>query len=456
MADGGAVAVSGKPAAQLFGDVNRTVPAAGAADGDGEVALSLGAVARQQRREEIREAPEKIRIALIALDIGADLGVLAGLVAQRIEVVRVAEEAHVEHEVGRARNALPVGERHHDHRHRRRAREAERGAQLAAQIAFGQVGGVDHPVRAVAQLREALALHGDAVGHRAVERERVAPARLRIPAQQRLVGAIEEQDEEIEVVAGAQRVDRGEERRRAEIARADVDADGQRAVARRAGLHQRRNQRRGQVVDGLVAHVLERVERGRAAGAGQPGDQQHARAAGIGVGNGGGVGFGHGRRGGSRPDMARRPGQGKPQLGRRRVFERRDFDARNGNAQDRFRRRVGQPLGGAARDEIGDQRHRRFRQRRRRHDAHAAHLHLPRDGRRRTRDQASALRREFHLVVGDEPRPRVDQAQREVGFARARGAAQQDGRPAEGDAGGMHAEDGHRAQRSGDRRRRRQ
>ena len=43
--------------------------------------------------------------------------------------------------------------------------------------------------------------------------------------------------------------------------------------------------------------------------------------------------------------------------------------------------------------------------------------------------------------------PRLDQAQREVGLTGARGAAQQNGRPAEGDAGGMQAEDGHRIQR---------
>src|SRR5258706_11043390 len=92
VADGGAVAAGGEPGAQFFGDVDRAVTSARAAEGDGEVALALGAIARQQRLEEARQPREEAGLVGVALHIGAHLWVLAGLVAERVDIMGVAQE----------------------------------------------------------------------------------------------------------------------------------------------------------------------------------------------------------------------------------------------------------------------------------------------------------------------------------------------------------------------------
>src|SRR3546814_5545155 len=74
-----------------------------------------------------------------------------------------------------------------------------------------------------------------------------------------------------------QRVDLGRHLFRAEVAGADVDADGERAAGllRRAGEAAQQHQRK--IVDRLEAHVLERLERGRLAGARHAGDRKSTR-----------------------------------------------------------------------------------------------------------------------------------------------------------------------------------
>ena len=80
---------------------------------------------------------------------------------------------------------------------------------------------------------------------------------------------------------------------------------------------------------------------------------------------------------------------------------------------------------------------------RQRHDAHAAHLDQAGDARRRRGQQRAGLACDLGLVVGDQARAGIDQAQRQVRLAGAGRAAQQHCAPAaavrQGHAGGVHA-----------------
>src|SRR3954464_3279903 len=57
-----------QPRGEALGEINGAVTPAGAADGDGQVALAFALVAREQGREHVGEAVEKSRAAGIALD----------------------------------------------------------------------------------------------------------------------------------------------------------------------------------------------------------------------------------------------------------------------------------------------------------------------------------------------------------------------------------------------------
>ena len=108
----------------------------------------------------------------------------------------------------------------------------------------------------------------------------MAPPGLGVAPPQHLVVAIEEDQPDVEVLLGAQPVEPLDQPFGAEITGPRVDSNGDRprqAVADAAG--QAAEQGQGQVVDRLIAEVLQQVEGGGMTGARQAGDQQHAQPA---------------------------------------------------------------------------------------------------------------------------------------------------------------------------------
>ena len=193
-------------------------------------------------------------------------------------VMRVGEEPHVEHQVGLARQSEAIGERGHEDGEGRAVVEREVAGHDPPQVAHRQLGGVEDEVGPLAQPLDQVALVPDAVDHRAVVGERVAAAGLGVPALQDLVVAVDEQDADIEVLAGCQRCDFGLEGVNREVAGAHVDVDGQRLAPGGAGAQQGREQLERQIVDRLVAVILERLERGRLARSRHAGDQHQPGA----------------------------------------------------------------------------------------------------------------------------------------------------------------------------------
>ena len=179
-----------EPGGQALGQMDRSVAAAGAADGDGEVALALALVSAAAAVPACRQGGEERREGRIGLDEIGDGGVAPGVRPQRSLVMRIAQEAHVEHQVGFARQAVAVGEG--DHRQRRLGLlNGEVAEQHLLEIAEAQLGGVDDEIGDVPQRRQQRALPGDAVDHRPVGRQRMAAARFLEAALQHVVAAIE-------------------------------------------------------------------------------------------------------------------------------------------------------------------------------------------------------------------------------------------------------------------------
>src|SRR6185437_4537913 len=145
--------------------------------------------------------------------------------------------------------------------------------QHALQVMRAQERSIDHEIGAVAQRTNALALELDAVGQRPLPRQRMTAARLGVAALEPLVVAIEEDDVEIELALGGEAVECLNESRNREVARAHIDADGERQMGR-GWRHQIGQKRQRQIVDRLIAHILECLERRGASRAGHAGDHQ--------------------------------------------------------------------------------------------------------------------------------------------------------------------------------------
>ena len=202
---------------------------------------------------------------------------------------------------------------------------------------------------------------------------------------------------------------------RIEAVGAGVDAEGQRRrhLAGTAGgrAHQVAEQGQRHVVDRDIAHVLERVQRRDAAGAGQAGDhdERPARVGGGGGDRRSGWAVGHGVK--PRRSCDRDLRQGKAQLRRGRGLEGRQRQHRQGDAQQGFAAPARAGARFVRRRQIDQQSHRRTCHQlvtAKLHDAQAARLDQAGDrwpARWRSR---RSLAGERGLVVGHQPgaRPR--------------------------------------------------
>src|SRR5947209_19860571 len=111
MPDRYVAAVMLQPVGKPLGNIDRAMAAAGAADGDGKIRFALALVARQQRLQPGAELIEQRRKIRISRDVLADRAVLARQRLQSGDVMRIAQEAHIEDEIRIARQALAERER---------------------------------------------------------------------------------------------------------------------------------------------------------------------------------------------------------------------------------------------------------------------------------------------------------------------------------------------------------
>ena len=138
---------------------------------------------------------------------------------------------------------MAIRERGNEHPERGAVVEREGVGDGSPELALGEVGRVDDQIGAAAQRFDRLTLEPDAVDHRPVAGERMAAAGRGVAPAQHLVVAVDEQQPRVDVGAGEQRRDVGGERVDVEIARANVDIDGDRAAVAGGRLDDRGKQR---------------------------------------------------------------------------------------------------------------------------------------------------------------------------------------------------------------------
>ena len=118
----------------------------------------------------------------------------------------------------------------------------------------------------LAERCEQTTLRHDPVGQRPIARHRVYPPGLGIAPRDHVIRTVEEQHLDGRVDSSAQRRDVLRELCRIEIPGPNIDPDREPPPRCRALVNQGRHEAYGKVVDGLAVHVLERLERRRAAG----------------------------------------------------------------------------------------------------------------------------------------------------------------------------------------------
>src|SRR5207244_5616640 len=100
--------VVGEAFAELFGEDDAAVAAAGAADRDGEIALSFRAILRNQESEHRFEAREEFLCLRSLEDPLRHARIGSGMRLEALDEIGIRQEANVEDQVARRRN--PVAE----------------------------------------------------------------------------------------------------------------------------------------------------------------------------------------------------------------------------------------------------------------------------------------------------------------------------------------------------------
>ncbi len=247
---------------QPLGDIDRAMPPAGTADCDCEIGFAAHFITRQQGVQQSPQPVEEWCEIRVSLDVGGNRRVAPAQRPKFVNIIRIIEKAHVEDQISLARDAAAIGEGSDEDAQPARI-ERKMAGQQALQIGGGQGGGIDHQIGAVAQGANNLALTADAVHDRPVSGQRMGPPRLDITPFEPLVVTVDEQHPQRPPGAGDHVGEGFEHRVGGKAAGSRVGADRDRRAIRRSALDQRRHQRGRQIVERLVTHVLEELERGR-------------------------------------------------------------------------------------------------------------------------------------------------------------------------------------------------
>src|SRR5947199_358312 len=274
MLDRDAVAPAGTVVCQCIRQHHRTMVASGAPERHRPVGLALFHILRQQIVHQLGQVAHELLRRGGVEHKAADLRAVAGQGAQRLVVVRVGQESHVEHEVGVERNAIFVPKREHGDGERDRVWTAhERVHDRVAQFAYAEGGRVDDLVGFLFHGLQPAPLGPDAVHDAARLGQGMLAARLLETADQHIVGRIEEEDDIVQPhrLQGVQRGDQIIEK----LPPARVDGQ-RRALDTTFRLHaefgELRQQRGRQVVHAEEAEVLKHLHGVRLPRAGEPGN----------------------------------------------------------------------------------------------------------------------------------------------------------------------------------------
>ena len=257
---------------QAFGQKHRTMLAASAADCHGQVRTVVAQVSRQPVAQEAAQIGFHLEHLGLGFKETNDLRVAPGLCAQHRIVMRIGQAAHVEHQIGIERQAVLEAER------------LEQQRQAAALIEFGkildagtqrigaQIAGVNVMPETGEHLQRPALTRNRFVQRAIVIGQRVAATGFGETLDQHFIAGIKEDETQHDTVG----LDQTQLRRQRRDTRPTAHIDGHRHLRVTLGaqmLHQLRQQRRGQIVDAVIARVLKDIERDRLAGTGKAADE---------------------------------------------------------------------------------------------------------------------------------------------------------------------------------------
>ena len=267
--------------AERLADGHGAMCAAGAAHGDHQPPLSLALIQRQKVIDQLVQVPQKLAGFLLAEHVIANRRFQTGVGADILDIIRVGQEAHVEHQIAFARDAALIAEGHDF-----RAQGAlilvagEQVVHARAKLLGAQPAGGEHVIGALAQGLKHFALLGDGLFKRyTAAHERVVAPRLLVAVDERFGVRLQKEDGDFVAVAalidGAANRVRVEQRAAAGI---HAEGDGRIQLHLFAEGERGREQQRRNVVHALIAAVLQMAQDARFARAGQAGDDQKFHA----------------------------------------------------------------------------------------------------------------------------------------------------------------------------------
>jgi len=185
----------------LFAEHDGAVFAAGAADGDGQVAFAFADVMRDEVSEQTFDAAEKFSALGKRADVLLDFGILAGVAAQGGDKVGVGQKANVENEVGVRGNTVFVAEADDGDQHGAVVGIFEALGDEVAKLVDVELGGVDHYVGEFADGLHEGAFVVETFAHRQGFAEGMRAARFAVAAEKRVVAGIDEDQSDGMVLA---------------------------------------------------------------------------------------------------------------------------------------------------------------------------------------------------------------------------------------------------------------
>src|SRR5689334_15855515 len=262
----------GQPLADFTGDQHAAVVSPGAAERYRQIALAFGDIVRQQVDQQFRNALDKFSGLRKRSNVARHARMLAAIVLERRDVVRIGEEPHVEHQVALGRHPMAVAETGYLHQDIRRPfLPSERPVNSFPQLVHIEFGGVDNGVRQLADWFQLLPFAPNAGTYALRGAQRMRTPRLtEAPNQGGLVSFKEDQPGWHHPPDAFEQARKTFERG----ALADVHHQRRPPNGRRVlgELGELRDQFDGEVVHRIVAQVFQRLEHGSLARAAQPGD----------------------------------------------------------------------------------------------------------------------------------------------------------------------------------------
>src|SRR5579884_397602 len=231
-----------------------------APDGNRQITLPFLDVMRNQIRQHAFESPQKFLRLRKGVDISLHLLVLPGELAQLRHKMRIRQESHVKHQVRIRRNPVLVSEAHKRKQHRTVIWILEPLRDELPQLVHIEFARIDYHVRQIADRLHQGALARQAFAHRTIFSQRMRPARLAVPSQQRVFARFDvyQRDGMVLLQMFQQRGQFLEMRALPRIHQQRCA----REIAFPCGvqLRKNRNQLDGQVVHAIKAHILERAQ----------------------------------------------------------------------------------------------------------------------------------------------------------------------------------------------------